>query len=179
MVILAISSLVLAGVLGYQRLNQSMTSQPVVSQPQINQPSVGQGQLNQDETTGLKTYKNEKYGFEFQYQYPEFFISYVNEREDTLHFQIVMHTKDYNGMGQGASLTIGVYDNGDIHDCSERTGRYVMIDNKRHEKCLSILEGGSVQGLWITIKNGNFDYSFELDDTDVFDQMLSTFKFTK
>lgn len=68
------------------------------------------------------------------------------------------------------------------YDCSdkEKTGRYVMIDNKRYEKCFSFQQdAGNIQGLRITLKKENFDYSFELDDTDVFDQMLSTFKFTE
>jgi hypothetical protein len=78
---------------------------------------------------------------------------------------------------------MGIYDNGWHRDCleKERTGRYVVIDDKRYEKCLSFIESGIesgiVQGLWFNINKENLVYSFELDNTDVFDQILSTFRF--
>lgn len=62
-VILAVLSVALASVLGYQKLTQPETNQPIVA--------------ISDETADWKTYTNDQYGFEMKY--PENWFSYESE----------------------------------------------------------------------------------------------------
>ncbi|MEK7172858.1 MAG: hypothetical protein AAB740_02685 [Patescibacteria group bacterium] len=209
MAILAGLSVALAGVLGWQKLNQPETSRPIVNQERQN--------LN--ETAGWETYRNEQYGFEIKYpvgtrKLPEYEAKNIFNDEgnvifsgDTKTIDLIDRTKRNYLEFFGVATDIPTFNcyfsprYGEIYSKSIRK----EVRNAFSEFCLNITEGSGADGgryrdyYYTIMKDGQYLLLYfkvhyficirencekfvsfdESKDTQIIDQMLSTFKFIK
>ncbi len=171
--ILAVLVVALAGVLGYQKLTQPETTPIVANQPVVQ---------NKDETAGWKVYKNEQYGFEIKYPNDWKILHEGYYKEDVPYEISFSPTAESVGSAPISILVsinnfesiqkVGGYD----ELVSEKDINFNNIVSK-----FQIMNGpeGEVARIIVPLKT-DLNYIFGYGNAkykEIFDQMLSTFKF--
>jgi len=191
--LLVLLVIVVAGAVGYFIWAQKSPTTPTGQQPTVQQPAIQLSSVK-DETANWKTYRNEKYGFEFKYL-SNFKIS---EDETGRYILITPENKDeyqlaISGIRERGSLTIGQF----VHDDST----YGTVENVQiRDESNAIVNGINVYRFSVLLGRENDWHLFFLKDNnhgvdaswtnfhvdygnnpygDKIEQILSTFKFTK
>jgi len=189
--ILAVLVVALAGVFGYQKLNQPETT-PVV---------VDQNQQIQDETAGWQTYGNEQYGFEMKYPENWYVYPSINSGIGIVGFSNLsegeLETKQESGDIENVySFTVKIIDE-QVDNWLQRQQRLseamgidffkekIDIGENEGYKISSTVEDkrGFAKVLFtkekVYLVETLFPEECRYEECEIFNQMLSTFKFMK
>jgi len=193
--ILAVLSVSLAGFLGYQKLTQPAVSQSVINQPVVNQPIT----TISDETAGWQTYKNEQYGFEIKYPGDWHVYPPVLQGMDIVGFSNLSEEEAQAKQESGDvtntySLTVKII-NGQIDDWLKAQQEFSgAIDFLKEKIIIGENEGYKISGTLEDKKGFSkvfftrekvylietlFPEKCRYEECEIFNQILSTFRFIK
>ena len=130
------------------------------------------------EVEGWQTYRNEEFGFELKYP-TDWTFDTPQVREETPYLIIGFETLTPDSMSVGFQMSIYDSHPNQTEGCTQRTktGKTITISGKEYEKCLSFVGDGALQGWHVIVINNGFYYEFEVDNSDIPDQVISTFRF--
>ncbi|MDO8524808.1 MAG: hypothetical protein Q7R99_04255 [bacterium] len=197
--ILAVLSVVLAGVLGWQKLTQPETTPVIINQPVVNKPVLKQPvATTSDETAGWKVYKDNNFSFSIGYpqNWIQWFVLTSGAGGDPMKYY---EHSDYSAFGDASELSkdqghrdmkIGIQikqnTNSETLDQLTQNGfnrKEVLLSG---ERAIKVTEPGIIQTYIISTLHNNFMYQIEcfyctvdVKESEIFDQILSTFKFIK
>ena len=130
------------------------------------------------DTSDWETYSNEEFGFEIKYP-SRWTFDVPQVREEEPYLIIGFETLTPDSVSVGFQMSIYDSDPGDPDPSTQctKTGKTITVSGKEYEKCLYLVGEGALAGWYLTIVNKGFIYDFEVDDSDIPDEVISTLQF--